>query len=141
VSQKLILYPLFAMFLLTCIVAGTMLRRRIAFYKTNRVHPQATATSVQMAATMPDSRAPDNFRNLFETPVMFYTIVLAIFAAHLADMASLALAWGYVACRYTHSYIHCTTNIVMRRFHAFVAANTFLIALWLLAGYRLLAKD
>ena len=56
-EAKLILYPLLAMFLLVCLVAATMLRRRIAFYKQNHVHPQKTATSAQMTAVMPDSRA------------------------------------------------------------------------------------
>ncbi|MBL8515284.1 MAG: hypothetical protein JNJ55_14925, partial [Betaproteobacteria bacterium] len=57
-NQQLILYPLLPMFLLVCIVAGTMLNRRITFYKSNKVHPQKTATSAQMAATITDSRAP-----------------------------------------------------------------------------------
>ena len=61
-NPKFILYPLLAMFLLICMVAATMLRRRIAFYKANRIHPQKTATSAQMAATITDSRAADKDR-------------------------------------------------------------------------------
>jgi hypothetical protein len=132
------LYPLFPMFLLTCLVAATMLRRRIVFYKANRVHPQKTATSAQMAATITDSRAADNFRNLFETPVMFYVAVLAVVAAGLVNIAYLVLAWAYVATRYVHSYIQCTSNVVMHRFYAFVASCTLLIGLWLTLAYQLL---
>lgn len=138
-QSKLILYPLLAMFLLTCLVAATMLRRRIAFYKANRVHPQKTATSAQMAATITDSRAADNFRNLFETPVLFYVAVLVIFAAGLANTAQLVLAWGFVAARFAHSYIHCTSNVVMNRFYAFVTASTMLTGMWLLLAYQLLS--
>jgi hypothetical protein len=132
------LYPLSAMFLLTCIVTITMLLRRIAFYKVNRVHPQKTATSAQMAAIIADTRASDNFRNLFEIPLLFYVAVLAIYATSLTCTAHLVLAWGYVAARYAHSYIHCTSNVVMRRFYAFVASCLCLIAMWGMLTYQLL---
>ena len=137
-EAKLILYPLLAMFLLVCLVAATMLRRRIAFYKLNRVHPQKTATSAQMTAVMPDSRAPDNFRNLFELPVMFYVAALTIFVTGNICVPHLILAWGYVVARYAHSFIHCTSNVVMHRFYAFLASCVLLVCIWLMLAYQLL---
>lgn len=136
-ANKLMLYPLLAMFLLTCLVAATMLRRRIAFYKANKVHPQKTALSAQMAATITDTRAPDNFRNLFETPVLFYLSTMVIVTSGFVCMAHVVLAWMYVAARYAHSFIHCTSNVVMHRFYAFVASVTCLIAIWLMIAYQL----
>jgi hypothetical protein len=137
-APKLILYPLLAMFLLTCVVAATMLRRRIAFYKSNRVHPQKTATSAEMSATIKDTRASDNFRNLFEVPVLFYVAILAVHASALVNLAYVVLAWGYVAARYLHSYIQCTSNVVMRRFYAFVTSCFCLIAIWVMLAIQLL---
>ena len=137
-EAKLILYPLLAMFLLVCLVAATMLRRRVKFYKQNRVHPQKTATSSQMAAVMPDSRGPDNFRNLFELPIMFYVATLTIYAAGLICMPHLILAWGYVVARYAHSFIHCTSNVVMHRFYAFLTSCVLLVCIWLMLAYQLL---
>jgi hypothetical protein len=136
-NAKLMLYPLLAMFLLTVLVAATMLRRRVTFYKTNRVHPQKTATSGQMAATITDTRASDNFRNLFELPVLFYVVVLAIYATNLVCTAHLALAWGYVVARYAHSFIHCSSNVVMQRFYAFLASCLCLVAMWGMFAYQL----
>ena len=137
-ETKLMLYPLLAMFLLVCLVAGTMLRRRITFYKANRVHPQKTATSAQMTAVMTDSRAPDNFRNLFELPVMFYVSTLTIVAAGLICMPHVILAWCYVIARYVHSFIHCTSNVVMIRFYAFLTSCLILLCIWLMLAYQLL---
>ena len=137
-ETKLILYPLLAMFLLVCLVAATMLRRRITFYKQNRVHPQKTATSAQMAAVMPDSRGPDNFRNLFELPVMFYVAALTIYVTDNICMPHLFLAWGYVIARYVHSCIHCTSNVVMNRFYAFLTSCVLLVCIWLMLAYQLL---
>jgi hypothetical protein len=92
-----------------------------------------------MAATMPDSRAPDNFRNLFELPVLFYVALLTIYIIGATNTAFVLLAWGYVAARVAHSYIHCTSNIVMHRFYAFVTSCTLLSCIWLLLAYQLLA--
>ena len=136
-EAKLILYPLLAMFLLVCLVAATMLGRRVTFYKQNRVHPQKTATSSQMAAVMPDSRGPDNFRNLFELPIMFYVATLIIYAAGLVCTPHLILAWGYVIARYVHSFIHCTSNVVMHRFYAFLTSCVLLVCIWLMLAYQL----
>jgi hypothetical protein len=136
-EAKLILWPLFAMFLLVVAVAATMLRRRIAFYKANRIHPQKTATSGQMAATITDTRAPDNFRNLFEVPVLFYVAVLVIYVAGLYSTAFLVLAWVYVAARAAHSFIQCTSNVVMNRFYAFFTSCTVLSIMWLMIAYQL----
>ena len=136
-EAKLILYPLLAMFLLICLVAATMLRRRVTFYKQNRVHPQKTATSSEMAAVMPDSRGPDNFRNLFELPIMFYVATLTIYAAGLICVPHLILAWGYVIARYVHSFIHCTSNVVMHRFYAFLTSCVLLVCIWLMLAYQL----
>lgn len=136
-EAKLILYPLLAMFLLICLVAATMLRRRVTFYKQNRVHPQKTATSSEMAAVMPDSRGPDNFRNLFELPIMFYVATLTIYAAGLICVPHLILAWGYVIARYAHSFIHCTSNVVMHRFYAFLTSCVLLVCIWLMLAYQL----
>ncbi len=126
-----ILFPMFAMLLLVCMVAGAMLRGRIAYMKTNRVHPQKLASASAMAAAVTDTRAADNFRNLFETPVLFYAIVITIFAAKLTSPLLVALAWVYVAARAAHSLIHCTTNIVMQRFYAFLVSCSVLVLMWL----------
>ena len=139
-NTKAILFPLLAMFALTCVVAVVMFRRRVSFYKANRVHPQKTATSAQMTATMPDSRAPDNFRNLFETPVLFYIAVVVLYVTALSSPVALALAWAYVLARCVHSFIHCGSNIVMRRFYAFATSCVLLLLLWLMLAYQLLTS-
>jgi hypothetical protein len=59
-----------------------------------------------------DTRASDNYRNLFEGPVLFYVAALAAFALKVVTPAILVLAWLYVACRRAHSLVHCTTNRV-----------------------------
>ena len=42
-----------------------------------------------------------------------------------------ALAWGYVAMRYLHAYIHLGGNRVRYRMRAYFASWLFLLAMWI----------
>ncbi|AMS32566.1 MAG: MAPEG family protein [Betaproteobacteria bacterium] len=135
--SSLILYPLLAMVLITFVVAVTMMKRRLTFLTSERIHPQQVATAAKMASVGEDPRAADNFRNLFEMPVLFYAAVLTIFVAKLISPLLLALAWVYVLTRGAHSLIHCTFNKVIWRFYAFFASCLVLAVLWLAIAYQL----
>lgn len=138
VPDRWMLYPMLAMALLTFVVGYVMYRRRFAEIRRKRVRVQTVATSAGMSAALEDTAAADNFRNLFETPVLFYAGMLVVYAAQLAAPAYVALAWAYVAARVVHSTIHCTTNRVKHRFVAFLASFWLLAALWALIGWDLL---
>ena len=129
--MKSIFLPAFAMALLTFVVWWRMYLIRIAEMKRERIHPQSVATSAQMASRVFDTRAADNFRNLFELPVLFYLALVVAALTSQITPAVLALAWGFAALRVVHSVIHCTYNKVMHRFYVYLAGG---IALWTLWG-------
>ena len=137
-AAKAILYPMLAMVALTAIVAVTMYRRRVGEMRARRVHPQKLALSAQMASALEDTRAADNFRNLFEAPVLFYVAMLTIYATQLTSPLYVGLAWVYVATRITHSTIQCTYNRVMHRFLAFASGLLVLFAIFGLIAVDLL---
>ncbi|MCJ0824650.1 MAPEG family protein [Luteimonas sp. 50] len=124
-----IFLPAVALVALTFVVWLRMYFSRIGEMKRERVHPQAVATSAQMAARLHDTRAADNFRNLFELPVLFYLALVVAALTAQASVPVLVLAWLFVALRVVHSAIHCGYNKVMHRFLAYLAGG---IALWLL---------
>jgi hypothetical protein len=133
-----ILLPGLAMVFLTFVVLVAMYRRRVAQMKRERIHPQAVATSAQSAAKLTDSGPADNFRNLFELPVLFYFALVVCAITGLHDTATLALAWAFVAARALHSAIHCGDNKVMHRFRAYLLGAAILLALWLRVAWHLL---
>ena len=133
-----ILAPAFAMVALTFVVWWRMFFTRVAQMKRERIHPQAVATSAQATAKLTDSRAADNFRNLFELPVLFYAALLVAAVTGQVGPVSLALAWIFVVLRIAHSAIQCSYNKVMHRFYAYVAGGMALFALWAWLGLRLL---
>lgn len=124
--------PAFVLVLLTVAVMLRMLMSRIAEMKANKIHPQSIATSGALAARMPDTRASDNFRNLFETPVLFYAAMLFAQSTPQAGQLLLGLAWFYVALRVVHSIIQCSYNKVMHRFYVFLTSVGVLLAIWIM---------
>ena len=130
-NQAPILYPIAAMLLLTTVVAALLLRERITEMKARRIHPQQLPSSSQMSATLQQTRAADNYKNLFEMPVMFYVLCLALYATQLASSGFVMAAWAYVALRVLHSVIHVGYNTVMHRFAVFALSSTLLLAMWI----------
>ena len=138
-THSTIFLPALAMVALTFIVLVVMFRRRVAEMKRDRIHPQKVSTSTQASALYTDVAPADNFRNLFETPVLFYlALVVAALTAQVTPLV-LGLAWAYVAARVLHSAIHCTYNKVMHRFRAFALSLLVLLVLWAVLGYGLIA--
>ncbi len=136
----LIVAACFALVLLTFAVAMRMLAARVAEMRAKRIHPQAVATSAQIAARLENSQAADNFRNLFETPVLFYALsAVALATGHTPDWLVYG-AWLYVALRALHSWIQCSYNKVMHRFRAYLAGFALLVVLWISFFVTLLAR-
>ena len=119
-----------ALVLLTALVGVRLLFCRVREMRRKRIHPQAAATSVQVAARLEDVQAADNFRNLFEVPVMFYALAAIALATAHTPAWLVTGAWAFVALRLLHSVIHCTYNKVMHRLTAFLASFGLLVALW-----------
>ena len=130
----LLALPMLALALLTFGVALVLLVRRTREMRARRIHPQSVASASDMASKLEDNRAADNFRNLFEAPVLFYAAMLAAIALHGGAWGLLLLAWLYVALRLVHSVIHCTYNRVKHRFVAYLASMIVLFVIWCAVG-------
>ena len=133
------LMPVAAMVGLTAVVGVALLAQRAGEMRERRINLQLVANSWQMAATLERVNIADNFRNLFETPVLFYALCLALAVTQSATPAMLGGAWLYVALRVVHSAIHCTYNRVAHRFVAFAAGFSLLLGLWVAFALQLAA--
>ena len=129
-EPRLILLPAVAMAALTFVVWWRMYYMRIGEMQRERIHPQSVATSVEMAARLKDTRAADNFRNLFELPVLFYVALVVAALTGQVTLVTLALAWAFVGMRVLHSAIHCSYNRVWHRFYVYLAGGLVLWTLW-----------
>lgn len=133
-----ILLPPTALALLTGFVFVRLYIDRIAEIRSRRIHPQKLATAKASHELLQNVAASDHFRNMFEVPVLFYALCGFLAITQLTTLLILACAWGYVVLRAAHTYVHLTSNTVIRRFQLFFASTIVLYVMWLLFAVRLL---
>jgi hypothetical protein len=119
------------MVLLVFAVGGRLLLVRVREMRQKRIGPQAVSDSRQVAARFENVQASDNFRNLFEVPVLFYALCAVALATGHVPGWLVAGSWVFVALRIVHSFVHCTYNRVTHRFAAFVTSFALLVLMWL----------
>ena len=136
------LAPMLAMVFLTFAVWTMLFIRRIPKLKSDPVPLDA----MRIRATRPilseqEMAANDNLMNLFELPVLFYALCLALAVTGWWSAFFMAGCWGYVVLRAAHSVIHCTFNNVLMRFVAYLLSTLVLFALWVGFAGRLLESN
>ncbi len=133
-------WPILAFIVLVFAVWIRLFQTRIGEMKRRRIDPQLVASAKAMAAAVEDNRAADNFRNLFELPVLFLVACLAAMFSDVQPIIALSLGWLFVALRVAHSAIHCTYNKVMHRFYIYVTGGFVLFALWTVLAINWIAR-
>jgi len=126
-----LVYPMFAMVLLTATVLVILFRSRVRAVRENKV--SIKYFRIYQGEIEPEETAKParHFANLFEAPVLFYAACGTAMITQDTGMAALALAWTYVAARLLHTYIHLGANRVRHRLRAYFAGWLVLIALWI----------
>ena len=133
-----IFLPALVMVLLTALVTFRMFFERVRQARTEKISFREIPSSSQMATRFADTRAADNYKNLFEAPVLFYLALVVAFASAQVTAWTVGLAWAYVVLRVVHSFIHCGYNRLRHRFYVFLASNLVLWALWTVLAMHLL---
>ena len=120
--QTAIFSPSFATMLLTIVVWVYMYIRRIRFITGAKLAPKEMAIPGRLAQLSPPSvsNPADNFKNLFEIPVLFYAISLYLFVTNQVDSLYVNVAWIFFGFRVLHSIVHCTFNLVLLRFYLYL---------------------
>ncbi len=133
VSSQLI-SPILAMMILTLIVWLYMYITRTRYIISNRVSLHKVNSPEKLAQVIPETinRPANNFKNLFELPVLFYVLMIINLIIDPSSSLILSLAWGYVALRCLHSAIHCTYNDVKQRFIVYVLSSLVLFSILLI---------
>lgn len=132
-NNDMILQPMIGMMVLTAIVWLVMYAKRIPAMKKAAVSVQAYTTPDKTAELLPQAvnYPAYNLKNLFELPVLFYGLCLFLYVTGRVDMTYVIAAWLFLAFRILHSFVHCTSNIVMLRFYLYAAAA---LTLWFMLG-------
>ena len=130
-------YPVLAQILLTFVLLFATGRHRVGAIRAGRVRVPDIALD---SRKWPDDvlKISNNMHNQFETPVLFYALCGLAAGLGIAGTLMIVLAWLFVASRLAHTYIHLTSNHVLKRFMAFVFGVLALLAMWVLIVFNLL---
>jgi hypothetical protein len=134
-----ILLPCAAMVFVTLAVWIKLYVDRIGEMNALGIDPQAVRSSALNPGVLKKVEAADNFKNLFEVPVLFYALCACLAASDQVTPFFVVGAWAFVGLRALHSAIHCTYNRVIHRFYAYAAGTVLVFAMWGVFAARLIA--
>jgi hypothetical protein len=125
-----LIYPMFALVLLTFCVMLLSFRQRVNAVKKGM---SARYFKTYTEGTAPESliKTDRHFINLFEVPVLFYAGCLAAMMVPVTGPVVLATAWLFVAARVVHAYIHIGPNKIFPRMSIHMVACATVLALWI----------
>jgi hypothetical protein len=124
------LYPIFAMVVLTFLVMFWTLYTRVQAVRQGKMSI-GYFRLMQGDAPAAVVKASRHFSNLFELPVLFYIVCMLCHIKNAEDSWQIGLAWLYVVCRCLQAIIHLGYNNVKHRLAAFALGNFALLILWL----------
>ena len=130
-----IVWPMVAQVALTALVWVCLYVARLGEMSARRIDPQSVRTSRHAAGVLENVAAADNFRNLFEVPVLFFAACGVLLATGRVGSLALDLAWAFVALRALHSLIHISYNRVLHRFAAYALSTLCVFALWAVIAF------
>jgi hypothetical protein len=78
------------------------------------------------------------FRNQFELPLLFYSLIALALPLRHADLVIVLLSWVFVVTRFAHTGIFVTSNNVQQRSLAWFAGALVLFVMWLYFALRIL---
>ncbi len=127
-----IIWPTIALVGLIFIVFLTMFATRAGHIRAN---PPGRDTFASGESAMryfePVEMPANNYRNLFEMPVLYFALVPLLLITNQDNWIQVILAWIYVALRAVHSFVHIGPKLVPVRALLFVASAAVLLAMWI----------
>ena len=126
-----LIYPMFALVLLTMVVLVTLFRRRVRAVREGQISMGYFGIFQGEREPEETAKAARHFSNLFEAPTLFYAGCLAAMLTHDVGIAVQVLAWAYVAARVVHAIIHLGGNRIGQRIKAYGVGWLALAGLWI----------
>ena len=129
-DRILIVYPAFAVVLLTLF---SMIKMRLVLDKHLKSRTLKFKYLKVYDGTVPEDleQARQHYKNYFELPVLFYVLLIFIYATDNVNQYDVIFAWLFVFFKAAHSFIRMTNNYVPNRAKAFILAVIVLLCGWI----------
>jgi hypothetical protein len=124
-----LIYPALAQILWTFVVLGIMFQRRRVAFASKAVRVADVAVSNERYPE--DARlAAANYANQFETPVIFFALIMLAMEVGATGTVMAVLAWAFVLTRVVHTFIHVGANRLVTRAVVFGLGVACLFCMW-----------
>ena len=124
-----LVYPALAMILWIFVVLVIVFLRRKTAFASKQVKMADVAVSTE-AYPEPARLAAANFSNQFETPVIFFALIMLAMEVGATSYIMAGLAWTYVATRLAHTLVHVGSNDLKLRAPIFAVGVVVLFCMW-----------
>lgn len=135
-NELLLMWAVLAQVVLTAVVYLVLLQRKRRAFAAGQVDRARLALHAD-AWPGPVQQANNNLRNQFELPVLFYVLVLMLLQIGRPGLAAVVLAWGFVALRIVHAWVHIGRNVVPLRRNVFALGALAVFGLLAVVAWRL----
>lgn len=125
-----LIYPTLAMIFWIFVVGVVLALRRKTAFTSGAVRPDEVTVSTERYP-VPARLASANFTNQFETPVVFFALIMLAMATGATGYVMAVLAWLYVATRVIHTLIHIGPNKLPLRGAVYGIGVLALFCMWL----------
>ncbi|MFJ5370489.1 MAPEG family protein [Bosea sp. CER48] len=125
-----LIYPALAMILWIFVVAVILMLRRKDAFASGAVKTSDVSLSTERYPA-PARLASANFSNQFETPVVFFALIMLAMEVGATGYAMAVLAWLYVATRVIHTLIHIGPNKLPLRGAVYGIGVIALFGMWI----------
>jgi hypothetical protein len=135
-SYQMILAPLFVQVLLTFVIAYTLGGQRVRTAMRGEMPENVALREPNWPPRV--RQIENNLLNQFETPVLFYVLVILAMMTRHADLFFVLLSWVYVVLRILHAYVHLTSNVMKIRGPVFISGVIVLTVMWVMFIIRIM---
>lgn len=125
-----LIYPTLAMIFWIFVVGVILGFRRKAAFTSGAVRPDEVQVSTERYPA-PARLAAANFTNQFETPVIFFALIMIAMETGATGYVMAILAWLYVATRVVHTLIHVGPNQLPVRGAVYGVGVIALFGMWI----------
>ena len=136
-SAQMVLLPVFVLvgltFALLLWMAGA--RRQAIVGGETRMRDVALGQPNWPART---TQVGNSFKNQFELPLLFYTLIALALPLRHADLFIVLMSWVFVVTRFLHAGIFVTSNDMRHRSLAWFAGVLVLFVMWIYFALRIL---
>lgn len=127
-SYPMILAPLFVQVVLTLFVAFYLGSQRVRLGLRGEMPANVSLREPNWPPRV--RQIENNLLNQFETPVLFYVLVILAMITRHADLFFVLMSWVYVVLRILHAYVHLTNNEMKIRGPVFISSVIVLAIMW-----------